>query len=106
MLTGQREIEQAKVRTYRETGRLIGEHLRLNEAKPGYGTATMSKLSHDLKVSDSVLYRCMRFVESLEPENPDFEALIPAASAAPALNRWSHWREATPRESPALGDSI
>ena len=86
LLTGQREIEQAKVRTYWESGRLIGEHLRLNESKPGYGTATMAKLAHDLKVSDSVLYRCVRFVES-----------FPNLATWPNLT-WAHYRALVPVE--------
>ena len=89
LLTGQRQIEQAKVRTYWETGRLIGEHLRLNESKPGYGTATMAKLAHDLKVSDSVLYRCVRFVES-----------FPNLATWPNLT-WAHYRVLVPVEPPS-----
>ena len=89
MLTGQREIEQAKVRTYWETGWIISEHLQLNESRPGYGTETMAKLARDLDVSDTVLYRCVRFAES-----------FPILAARPKLT-WGHYRLLIPVEDVA-----
>lgn len=58
LLTGQREIEQAKVRTYWETGRLIDAHVLQNKDRADYGSKTIQRLADDLKVHRSVLQRC------------------------------------------------
>jgi hypothetical protein len=55
LLAGQREIEEAKVRTYWETGRLINEHLRLHERRADYGAQIVPRLGADLRVSQTVL---------------------------------------------------
>jgi len=89
LLTGQRLIEQAKVRTYHETGRLLREHLQLHEEESNYGTQTMLRLAADLKISDSVLYRCVRFVDS-----------FPILAARPKLT-WAHYRLLIPVEDVA-----
>lgn len=61
LLTGQRLIERAKVRTYWETGRLIKEHLLLNEDRAANGAQVIPRLARDLDVSDRVLYQCVQF---------------------------------------------
>ena len=63
MVQGQRLIEQAKVRTYHETGRLIQAHVLLFQDRADYGAGTIRRLGADLKVDRSVLHRCVRFFE-------------------------------------------
>ena len=55
MVVGQRVVEQAKVRTYWETGRLINEHVLLFKERADYGTGTILRLATDLQVHRSVL---------------------------------------------------
>ena len=71
LLTGQREIDQAKVRTYWDTGRLINEHLLLNRGRADYGADVMARLARDLKISATVLYRCAGFAVETEQQEPE-----------------------------------
>jgi len=84
MVQGQRAIEQAKVRTYHETGRLIREHVLLFKERADYGTKTIAKLAADVKVDRSVLHRCVRFFEC-----------FPIVATWPQLS-WAHFRELIP----------
>jgi endonuclease YncB( thermonuclease family) len=61
LLTGQRAIERAKVRTYWETGWLINEHILLNGGRADYGAKVFLRLERDLKVSRRILYQCAQF---------------------------------------------
>ena len=80
LLTGQRRIEEAKVRTYWETGRLIHEHLLGYEDRADYGAQVMGKLGNDLDVSDRLLYQCLQFVRA-----------FPILHARAELG-WAHYR--------------
>lgn len=94
LIQGQRAIEEAKVQTYWDTGRIIAAHLRLHENEPSYGTQAMARLARDLKVSDSVLYRCVRFVDS-----------FPILARGPKLS-WAHYRILIPVADPAQRRSL
>ena len=50
LVTGQQDIEMAKVRTYWDTGRLINEHVLLNGERAELGAETMFRLAEDLNV--------------------------------------------------------
>lgn len=94
LVLGQQRVEAAKVRTYWETGRLIHEHLLLHQARAEYGTQVMRRLAGDLQVSETVLYRCLRFAER-----------FPILADRPKL-AWAHYRVllpvADPRQRAAL----
>ena len=61
LIKGQQEVDQAKVRTYWETGRLIHEHVLLFKERADYGAGTIAQLSADVKCHRSVLQRCVQF---------------------------------------------
>ena len=61
LLTGRLRIDQAWVRTYWETGRLINDHVLLNKDRANYGAQVFTRLSEDLKVSKRQLYECAQF---------------------------------------------
>lgn len=106
LLRGQSFIEEAKVRTYWDTGWWIREHLLLNKARAGYGDRVFQDLSRDEGVSKSVLDRCRQFAEA-------FPKLFPAPIVAPgqqlavspyaaskngrkAVLSWTHYRTLLP----------
>jgi endonuclease YncB( thermonuclease family) len=89
LLTGQRNIEQAKVRTYWETGRLIQEHLRLNTGRADYGAQVIPRLSRDLEIAERTLYSCVHFV-----------AYFPIPRARAELT-WAHYRLLCQVDDPA-----
>ncbi len=64
LLTGQQRTEEAKVRTYWETGRLIQEHLLIHKERAKYGGQVVPKLAEDLGISDRVLYHCVQFART------------------------------------------
>lgn len=84
LLLGRQRIEQEKVRTYWETGRLLNQHVKISSSsRPDYGRQVVSRLSRDLEISERVLYYTVGF-----------------ARAFPNLNRrsnlvWSHYRALT-----------
>ena len=56
LLLGQKQIEQAKVHTYYQTGKLIQEHIsRHGSRSDHYGQKVLQKLSSDLGVSETLL---------------------------------------------------
>src|SRR3972149_6619750 len=61
LLTGQRRIEQAKVLTYWETGRLINAHVLLNGERASYGSQVLARLARDLETARTTLYQCTQF---------------------------------------------
>src|SRR5438874_13778008 len=84
LLLGQKNIEKAKVQTYWQTGKLIREHLRKYESRGDhYGSQVIEKLSQDLEISASVLWRCLRFAES-------FKILAARQESLPANLTWTH----------------
>lgn len=80
LLTGQRRIEEARVRTYWETGRLIHAHLLRYEGRADYGAQVMGQLGEDLGVSERLLYQCLQFVRA-----------FPILHARAELG-WAHYR--------------
>lgn len=89
LLTGQRNVEQAKVRTYWETGRLIHEHVLLFRDRGGYGADVFSRLARDLAVSKRVLYQCTQFARAF----PNLHAR--------AQLTWAHYRVLSEVPDPA-----
>jgi endonuclease YncB( thermonuclease family) len=81
LLFGRQKIEEAKVRTYHETGRLINEYLRKSETpNQEHGKKIVANLAKDLGFGETVFYRCMRFAEG-----------FPTLAARPKLS-WAHYR--------------
>lgn len=63
LLHGQQKIEEARVLTYLETGRLINGHVRLNGARAEYGAQVVTRLARDLQIARTTLYQCTKFAE-------------------------------------------
>jgi endonuclease YncB( thermonuclease family) len=81
LLLGQRKIEEAKVLTYWQTGRLINAYLRKSEnPNQEHGKKTVTNLARDLGFGETVFYRCMRFSEQ-----------FPTLATWPKLT-WGHFR--------------
>lgn len=70
LLLGQRQIEEAKVLTYWRTGQIMDQHIRDHtpegKERAAYNTHVVEKLAGDLKISDTVLYRCVRFAQQFK----------------------------------------
>ena len=70
LILGQQKIEAAKVLTYWKTGQLIDRHIRDHtpdgKERAAYNTRVVEKLTEDLKISDTVLYRCVRFAQQFK----------------------------------------
>lgn len=64
MIHGQQVVEQAKLRTYHETGHLLDRHLTHHAGEAGYGTATMRRLAGDLQLEERIIYRCLQFARA------------------------------------------
>jgi endonuclease YncB( thermonuclease family) len=85
LLLGRREIEKAKVHAYWRTGKLIADHIqRYGTREERYGNQVIEKLSNDLEMSASVLWRCLRFAQTFE--------ILATWQESPHLS-WSHFRE-------------
>lgn len=81
LVFGQERIEEAKVRTYWSTGRLINEYLRRAEApNQEHGKKIVANLAKDLGLGEKVFYRCMQFAEK-----------FPTFAARRKLS-WAHYR--------------
>jgi len=100
LLLGQRQIEQAKIQTYWQTGRLINEHVLVNKTgNAQYGENVIGRLAEDLGVGPQLLWRCVRFSRAFR----DFTALEGAAPPNKKVSgrtlslsgqlKWSHYRE-------------
>ncbi|MDP2653252.1 MAG: DUF1016 N-terminal domain-containing protein [Candidatus Omnitrophota bacterium] len=86
LLLGQSRIEQAKVQTYWQTGKLINEHILRHESRSEhYGQEVVEKLSEDLTISVSTLWRCVQFARSFKILAARRESLSPLT--------WAHYRE-------------
>ena len=81
LLLGQRQIEEAKVRTYWETGKLISEHILHHKDRAEYGRRTLERLSRDLEVGTRLLERTLQFFRRF-PEIPSGRTEL----------TWSHYR--------------
>lgn len=88
LLTGQQNIEQEKVRTYWETGKLIQSHILANKSRADYGKQVINRLAEELEVSDSVLRRTIQFFEA-----------FPISAPARKLT-WAHYCEVIPIKDP------
>jgi endonuclease YncB( thermonuclease family) len=60
LFVGQREIDEAWVRTYHETGRLIVSHILLNR-RADYGAQVFPRLARDTGAGERLLYQCAQF---------------------------------------------
>ncbi len=87
LLLGQKQIEQAKVRTYYETGKHIQEHIaRYGSRSEHYGAQVVEKLSVDLGISTRVLRQCVQFARNFKIVNARSQSL-------PAQLPWTHYRQ-------------
>jgi len=77
---GQQKIEELKVQTYWEAGRLIHEHILCHRERADYGKEVVLKLARSLSVGDDLLYRMLRFYEA-----------FPISASRRKLT-WSHYR--------------
>lgn len=84
LILGQRKIEQQKVKTYWETGRLIHADILKHKNRATYGTEVVKRLAQDLGIEDSTLHRCVRFFQKY----PNSKIL----GARPQLT-WTHYRK-------------
>ena len=81
LVLGQQKIEEAKVQTYWNTGRLINEYLRKSETpNQEHGKKVVAKLAQELDFGETVFYRCMEFAEK-----------FPTFAARQKLS-WAHYR--------------
>jgi hypothetical protein len=88
LLLGQQKIEEAKVETYLETGKLIDAYLlQKGSREERYGKEVIEKLSTDLKISSSVLWRCLQFACSFK------KILARGRESFPKHLAWSHYRK-------------
>ncbi|MBI3306290.1 MAG: thermonuclease family protein [Candidatus Omnitrophica bacterium] len=95
LLEGQQKIEQQKVITYWQTGKHLHEHIFLHEGRAEhYGKDVIERLSGDLDVSETLLYRALQFFRS-------FKNL---AARPNSFLSWAHYRAAMriPDESKRL----
>ncbi len=87
LLWGQKKIEEAKVQTYWQTGKIMDEHiLRYQSRSDHYGEEVIGKLSSDIHVSTSVLWRCVKFARS-------FKKIVAARPQSLPRLSWAHYRE-------------
>lgn len=102
LLWGQQAVEEARVRTYWETGWWIKEHLFMNRLRARYGEDVLGRLSGDVGVSESVLDRCKQFAEKFpelfpKPISADrqksFASPYPVSKkAGGSVLTWTHYR--------------
>lgn len=60
----QRAVERERVRTYREVGRLIHEHLLDRQDRAEYGDRLIARLSDDVQIGKTALYDALNFYRS------------------------------------------
>jgi hypothetical protein len=84
LIEGQARIEEQRVRTYWETGRLIHTHILQNKDRAEYGAEVISRLAKDINVNKTLLHRCVKFAE----EYPR----LPIVATRQQFS-WSHYRE-------------
>ncbi len=63
-LAGRQRIEQEKVRTYWQTGKLIHEHILRHKERADYGRQVLRRLSKDIGVSETSLYETLEFARA------------------------------------------
>src|SRR3989338_1885460 len=84
LIDGQARIEQERVRTYWETGKLIHNYILKQAGRAEYGNEVMAKLAKDLNITRDTLHRCVKFVQ----QYPDLKKV----DARPQFS-WSHYRK-------------
>lgn len=80
LIEGHRRIERATVFANWETGRLINEHILLNQQRAGYAQQVIPKLEQRIGVSERVLYQCAQV-----------HRLFPILNRGSELG-WTHYR--------------
>ncbi len=80
VIKGRRDIEQAWIHTYHETGRLITEHLVVNKNRTGYGTQVLALLATDTGIDRRTLQQCAQFYRYFRKVS------------ARSLLTWAHYR--------------
>ena len=60
LLFGQERIDQEKIKTYWQTGKLIHQHILCHGERAGYGEKVILNLSHDLEIGDRLLRRTLQ----------------------------------------------
>lgn len=85
LIEGQARIDAERVRTYWQTGELVNTHIsRYSDGNPAYGEEVVIHLARDLKLGETILYRCVKF-------NKTYPNLPKVATGQ--LFKWSHYRE-------------
>ena len=84
LVEGQRQIENERVRTYWETGRLIQTHILKNAGRAQYGAEVIGRLAEDLRINHTVLHRCVRFFQAYPR--------LPIVAGRQQFS-WTHYRE-------------
>ena len=85
LLHGQARIEREKVNTYWQTGRLIQNHILTQKNRADYGSQVVERLSKDLEMNSSVLWRTIKFYER-------FPILAARPESSKSLLTWTHYR--------------
>lgn len=67
---GRKQVEEAWVNTYHETGRLIHEHILQQQARADYGGQVYARLSTDTGVSARTLQECVQFYRQFPIARP------------------------------------
>ena len=64
LIEGQRRIEQERVRTYWETGKIIHEHILKHADRSEYGARVIDTLAKDLEIHKRLLHYCIQFAKT------------------------------------------
>ncbi len=81
LIEGRQRIEQERVRTYWETGRILHTHILKHKDRARYGEEVLARLAKDIDVSETVLHRCLRFAQR-----------YPILARGPKFS-WNHYRK-------------
>ncbi|OGX08829.1 MAG: hypothetical protein A2Z88_09455 [Omnitrophica WOR_2 bacterium GWA2_47_8] len=84
LIEGQSRIEQERINTYWETGRLIHAHILKYKGRAEYGAEVLKRLAKDLNIEVSTLQRCIQFFKA-----------YPRLSIYGARHKfsWTHYRK-------------
>jgi endonuclease YncB( thermonuclease family) len=94
VVSGRRRIEEAWVRTYHETGRLIAAHLLLNKDRADYGAEVFTRLAEETQISKRTLHECVQFYRC-------FPIVRPGAQLS-----WAQYRLLCQVENPELRTAL
>ena len=84
LIEGQQRIEQERVATYWETGRLIHTHILQHKDRGEYGGKVLKHLAGDLNVHVRLLQQCVQFARTYPK--------VPKVNGRSLFN-WSHYRK-------------